>query len=108
MRRETTSTQTTVSIPRSEQREKIGPMDRDAQKQCRLAVLELVHAADEEAPGDQTRNGREDDTVDRVQCRPAARTHSAGKEVHHDVAVSDVAPGKKANTAIPQASSVIS
>ena len=83
-------------------------MERNPEVERRLAVDELVHAADEQAPCDQACNYREGAIVHRLQCRLVARAQFLSEELYDDVAVSGVAVGEKANTATPQASSVIS
>ena len=66
-------------------------MDGDAKEQSRLAVLELVHAAHEQAPRDQAGDQREGDTVKRAQCGLVTRRQSAGEELDDDVAAPGVA-----------------
>ena len=83
-------------------------MERNAQEQRRLAVLQLAHAADEQAPRDQAGNQREGDAVRGAQRGLVTRTQPAGEELTTMLPLLAWQYGKKANTAMPQASSVIS
>ena len=80
---------------RSRQREEVAQPNRNVEKMRRLAVLELFHASDEEAPGDQRRDHCEGEIVRCVQRHPAARAQTSGKEFDYDIGILHVAVGKE-------------